>query len=356
MFSSSMKINERNVVSFAASDSPVDKEGYLSRKSDVKGYQKRWFVLKGNMLFYYERKQDREPSGLLVLEGCGVQASPTEKHGFEVCFDGGGTSGATGGVSGPKSYVMIADDDEEMQSWMRAISHASYDFLKTIVSELQRQVDELTSHSQKNGGGGGGGKKMASEKKGSPKVGSKKEVRAEGGGGGSSIPIRSKPKVMVENGILVDAPADAPPVPPKKRMIVQKSPSPEPLVMRHPVINPNKPHSSPIAAPTLSGGTALGHSSLSPPGTLDRTPVLLPSSKTSDDYDVPPSHWEEERVAEPSHNTRWTQPFVNLPSTHTSSVVKGMSAPPTSHNDTMMIHSEFTDALNTLLADKNVKD
>ncbi|XP_003386073.2 PREDICTED: sesquipedalian-1-like [Amphimedon queenslandica] len=330
MFSSSMKINEKNVASFAASDSPVDKEGYLSRKSDVKGYQKRWFVLKGNLLFYYERKQDREPAGLLVLEGCGVQASASEKHGFEICFDGGGSSG---GTSGPKSHVLMADDDEEMQSWMRAISHASYDFLKTIVSELQKQVDSLTSHSAKEREGGK--RTSSSEKKGSPRVSRDKD----------SIPIRSKPKVTVENGVLVDVPGEAPPVPPKKRMIVQKSPSPEPQAARYPIINPNKPHSSPIAPPT-----GKGRSTLSPPGTLDRTPILLPSSKTSDDYDIPPSHYEEE---ESSLDARQSQPFVNLPSTHTTSVVKGMSAPPTSHSNSLQLHSDFTDAFNALHMDKS---
>lgn len=88
-----MKINEKNLYTFANSK-PVDKEGELSRlyhesqfstfdffssviarqgflhfKREMK-FQKRWFVLKGNLLFYFEKKGDKEPLGLLLLEGC----------------------------------------------------------------------------------------------------------------------------------------------------------------------------------------------------------------------------------------------------------------------------------------------
>lgn len=51
----------------------ADKEGYLMKKGEVnKGFQKRWFVLKGNLLFYFEKCTDREPLGVIILEGCTV--------------------------------------------------------------------------------------------------------------------------------------------------------------------------------------------------------------------------------------------------------------------------------------------
>lgn len=322
MFSSSMKLNEKNVISFASSDSPVDKEGYLSRKNDVKGYQRRWFVLKGNLLFSYERKQDKEPSGLLVLESCGVQASATEKHGFEISYDGVGT----------RTYVLVADHDDDMQSWMRAISHASYDVLKTIVSELQRQVNALTSHSGQEDG---------------------RKIRGQSNDG--KIPMAPKPKTKVENGILVDI-VEAPPIPPKKKqMTVQKSPSPEPgsvLSQSKLPINPNKPHSSPVVIPTVTGNMGV-RSSLSPPGTLDRTPIMIPTvtmtPESGDDYDVPPPPVPSEPQQE---DDLPTQPFVNLPTTHTISVVKGMAAPPCAHNDTLQLHQDFTEAFSSLQSGK----
>lgn len=320
MFGTSMKLNEKNVISFASSDSPVDKEGYLSRKNDVKGYQRRWFVLKGNLLFSYEKKQDKEPSGLLVLESCSVQASATEKHGFEISYDGVGT----------RTYILIADHDEDMQAWMRVISHASYDFLKTIVSELQKQVDTITSSSQ-----------------------AKDEMRKSESKGRNEdkIPLLPKPKVKVENGILVDV-VEAPPVPPKKRMFVKKSPSPEAertSLERQLPINPHKPHSNPVIVPNITGGG--GRLALSPPGTLDRTSVMLPtvsSVESSYDYDVPPHPVPSQVVLPHDH----THPFVNLPTTHMQSVVKGMAAPSGSHEDVIQLHQDFTEALLSLQSEK----
>lgn len=68
-----MKINEKNLAAFATSATPVDREGWLAKRGEVnKGYQKRWFVLKGNLLFYFEKRGDKEPVGVIVLEGCTI--------------------------------------------------------------------------------------------------------------------------------------------------------------------------------------------------------------------------------------------------------------------------------------------
>lgn len=69
-----MKVNEKNLIAIAnGSHLVVDREGWLSKRGEVsKGFQKRWFVLKGNLLFYFEKKTDREPLGVLIVEGCTV--------------------------------------------------------------------------------------------------------------------------------------------------------------------------------------------------------------------------------------------------------------------------------------------
>ena len=69
-----MKVNEKNLIAIAnASHLVVDKEGWLNKKGEVnKGFQKRWFVLKGHLLYYFEKKTDREPAGVLIVEGCTV--------------------------------------------------------------------------------------------------------------------------------------------------------------------------------------------------------------------------------------------------------------------------------------------
>lgn len=67
-----MKINEKNLCMFATSP-PVDLEGWLSKRGEVnKNYQRRYFVLKGNLLFYFEKKGEKEPLGVIILEGCTI--------------------------------------------------------------------------------------------------------------------------------------------------------------------------------------------------------------------------------------------------------------------------------------------
>ncbi len=86
-----MRLNEKNVASFAVCSSPVDKEGYLQKKGDLnRDFQRRWFVLKGNLLFYFLKKQDKEPQGVIILEACSVQVSIHGRYCFEISFDGAG--------------------------------------------------------------------------------------------------------------------------------------------------------------------------------------------------------------------------------------------------------------------------
>ena len=87
-----MKINEATLTAFATSnESPVDKEGWLWKKGEVnKAFQKRYFVLKGNLLFYFEKRTDREPIGVIILEGCIIELAEEdqERFGFKISFHG----------------------------------------------------------------------------------------------------------------------------------------------------------------------------------------------------------------------------------------------------------------------------
>lgn len=336
-----MKINEKNMVSFATCQSPVDKEGYLSKKGDVKGYQRRWFVLKGNLLFYFDKKQDKEPSGLIVLESCSVQASAGEKHAFEISFDGPGT----------RTYFLVADNDEEMQSWMRAVSHASYEYLKSIVTELQRQVDVITSRSQTEHGQKGEARGVGRGR--------------EGGGEGGRIPTVSKPKMRVENGIVVDV-EEAPPIPIKQKRVrkvvtQQGSTSLDAEPKGSPVRRgATLPHASPMVPFTSSIDPRKPHS---PPSTLDRTPTLTPTTTmpppeqkeeplidfTDMDYDTPPPP-----VPQKSEHLRrdlsqaQPQPFVDQPSTHSSAITKKPSASSDHSKTVYEMHRGFTEAMEAL--------
>lgn len=141
-----MKINEKNLCAYSISPTQIDKEGYLLKKGEVnKNFQRRWFVLKGNLLFYFEKKGDREPIGVIILEGCTIELAECEdQYTFKLVFHGGGG----------RIYVLAADSQESLEVWMKALARASYDYLKLMVAELQKQLDELNDTENQGRGGG----------------------------------------------------------------------------------------------------------------------------------------------------------------------------------------------------------
>uniref|UniRef100_A0A671QQJ7 PH domain-containing protein n=1 Tax=Sinocyclocheilus anshuiensis TaxID=1608454 RepID=A0A671QQJ7_9TELE len=57
------------------------KTGFLFKKGERNtAYHRRWFILKGNMLFYFEERESREPIGVIVLEGCTVELCESESE------------------------------------------------------------------------------------------------------------------------------------------------------------------------------------------------------------------------------------------------------------------------------------
>ncbi|XP_071093733.1 sesquipedalian-1-like [Haliotis cracherodii] len=137
-----MKIlNDKALCRYASSGGPSDKEGYLMKKGEVnKGFQRRWFVLKGNLLFYYEKKGDREPLGVIVLEGCTIElAENSDNFTFQINFLG----------SSSRTYIISGETQELMESWMKALSAAGYEYVKLMVSELQQKLREANSEEQR---------------------------------------------------------------------------------------------------------------------------------------------------------------------------------------------------------------
>lgn len=97
-----------------------------------KAFQRRWFVLKGNLLFYFE-KRGGELLGTIILEGCVIELSEfeIEKYCFNINFPGN------------RTYVLAADNQELLEDWMKALTCSGFDYMRLMVQELQRQLDEL---------------------------------------------------------------------------------------------------------------------------------------------------------------------------------------------------------------------
>ncbi|KAL8562584.1 hypothetical protein ACOMHN_045848 [Nucella lapillus] len=132
-------INAKGLARFAASGGYPEKEGHLLKRGDLnKGFQRRWFVLKGNLLFYYDKRGDKEPSGVIVLEGCTIEVADCEdvdNYAFQISFSG----------AAMRTYILSADSQEELEAWMRSLSCAPYDYVKLLVAELQSQLQRSST-------------------------------------------------------------------------------------------------------------------------------------------------------------------------------------------------------------------
>lgn len=129
-----MKLHEKILTHYLSCTSPVDKEGYLYKKKERNAtYQRRWFVLKGNLLFYQERPGDRHLLGVIVLEGCAVRRSESDgQFAFSLVFEGPGL----------KTYRFAAVDRPSLESWVKALLSASHCYLSLLVRDLGRQYEE----------------------------------------------------------------------------------------------------------------------------------------------------------------------------------------------------------------------
>ncbi|KAH9277994.1 Sesquipedalian-1 [Echinococcus granulosus] len=143
-----MKIfNEKTVVNFAFPKAP-EKEGYLLKKrSEAKrSFNRRYFVLHGNILVYSESKFGKEPLGVIFLEGHSVEL--VDERMFAIHFH---TSAYTG-----RSYILQAESEAEAESWMQALAHCGSEFLTLSVEELEDAFRALNSLADCPGGGSGG--------------------------------------------------------------------------------------------------------------------------------------------------------------------------------------------------------
>ncbi|XP_026991916.1 sesquipedalian-1 isoform X2 [Tachysurus fulvidraco] len=121
-----MKLHRRILTHYLSCTSPVDKEGYLYKKRGRNtSYLRRWFVLKGNLLFYQDRPADRRLLGVIVLEGCVVQTEDSDVT-FSLVFTGPGL----------RSYQLAADDQPSRKSWVNALLSASHVYISLLVRDL----------------------------------------------------------------------------------------------------------------------------------------------------------------------------------------------------------------------------
>ncbi|XP_010852717.1 PREDICTED: rho GTPase-activating protein 22 isoform X4 [Bison bison bison] len=104
---------------------PVLKAGWLKKqRSIMKGWQQRWFVLRGDQLFYYKDKDETKPQGFISLQGTQVTEllpGPEDpgKHLFEISPGGAGEREKV--PANPEALLLMASSQRDMEDWVQAI-------------------------------------------------------------------------------------------------------------------------------------------------------------------------------------------------------------------------------------------
>ncbi|XP_025709789.2 sesquipedalian-1-like [Callorhinus ursinus] len=136
-----MKLHQKPVLSFfrGCRTQAPDREGILLKKGTRNtSYQRRWFILRGNLLFYLENQADHTPLGLILLENSQVEPrlGATEPYAFTIL-----TPRAEG--TGGRAYKLAAENQEELGAWLWALAGASWRRLVVLLPPLEARYREL---------------------------------------------------------------------------------------------------------------------------------------------------------------------------------------------------------------------
>ncbi|KYO25175.1 rho GTPase-activating protein 22 isoform X2 [Alligator mississippiensis] len=103
----------------------VLKCGWLKKqRSIMKNWQQRWFVLRGDQLFYYKDEEETKPQGFIPLQGNQVsELAPNldepGKHLFEIAPGGSGDREKM--PVNHEAFLLMANSQNEMEDWVKAI-------------------------------------------------------------------------------------------------------------------------------------------------------------------------------------------------------------------------------------------
>ena len=110
-----------------------DFAGDLTKRSMwLKEWRKRYFLLKGNKL-YFSKAAGERPHGMIDLSECLTVKSAEEKTNKRFCFE----------VATPEStYYMHADSEKEKDEWIGAIGRAIVRFSSAYTAEEEESEAE----------------------------------------------------------------------------------------------------------------------------------------------------------------------------------------------------------------------
>ncbi|KAL1780754.1 rho GTPase-activating protein 22 isoform X1 [Sigmodon hispidus] len=132
---------------------PVLKAGWLRKqRSIMKNWQQRWFVLRGDQLFYYKDKDESKPQGFISLQGTQVTEllpDPEDpgKHLFEITPGGAGEREKV--PTNPEALLLMANSHRDMEAWVQAIRRVIWAPLGRGI--FGQRLEDTVQHERKYG-------------------------------------------------------------------------------------------------------------------------------------------------------------------------------------------------------------
>ncbi|XP_031997883.1 rho GTPase-activating protein 22 isoform X4 [Hylobates moloch] len=132
---------------------PVLKAGWLKKqRSIMKNWQQRWFVLRGDQLFYYKDKDEIKPQGFISLQGTQVTDLPPGpedpgKHLFEISPGGAGEREKV--PANPEALLLMASSQRDMEDWVQAIRRVIWAPLGRGI--FGQRLEDTVHHERKYG-------------------------------------------------------------------------------------------------------------------------------------------------------------------------------------------------------------
>ncbi|XP_055468424.1 rho GTPase-activating protein 22 isoform X2 [Psammomys obesus] len=132
---------------------PILKAGWLKKqRSIMKNWQQRWFVLRGDQLFYYKDKDESKPQGFISLQGTQVTEllpDPEDpgKHLFEITPGGAGEQEKV--PANPEALLLMASSQRDMEDWVQAIRRVIWAPLGRGI--FGQRLEDTVHHERKYG-------------------------------------------------------------------------------------------------------------------------------------------------------------------------------------------------------------
>jgi len=164
-----LKLGKEAAEKYAQAQKGADFEGFLEKKGAMrKNWNKRWFILKENYLFY-TKKQGDPPQGIINLHGATINETlgPTTRPNSFSLFAPKSVSVDAKWTN--RTFFICASSPEELKKWSAALVKASH--FKNKASKVKEENSDKKSTEEK--------KEEKVEEKKEEKVEEKKEEKVE---------------------------------------------------------------------------------------------------------------------------------------------------------------------------------